>query len=156
METPGNRWDLASAFQHDTALVEGLRRLVSPHNPPEHIVQKARAVIEDWPEEAKVRLVNSHPLLGAPRSSLTGASRREQSGHDDEATMTELARLNAEYERRFGFRFVTFVNGRLHGQILPVIRRRLKNTRDDELETAIEEYLAIARVRLEQQREERV
>jgi len=153
METPGIDWDLAAAFQKAPRLLDVMRRLVSPHNQPVHIVNKARLVLRDWNHGDKIALLNSHPRIGAPTDTLSEESRREQTGHDDVETLTNLDRLNDEYEKRFGFRFVVFVNGRLNSMIIPVLQRRLAHSRDEELAVGIEEYLAITRVRLEQQKQ---
>ena len=153
MSTPGTAWDLAAAFQHMPKLLDQMKPLVSPHNEPVQIVNKARAVLESWGEADKVALLNSHPRIGAPRETLSGASRLEQSAHDDPDTLAELDHLNDEYERRFGFRFIVLVNGRLNSMIIPVLRRRIGHSRDEELAIGIEEYLAITRVRLEQQKQ---
>ena len=61
--------------------------------------------------------------------------------------LEELARLNDEYERRFGFEFVVFVDGRTRAELLPVLRERLENTRSEELETGLRALCAIARDR---------
>ena len=61
--------------------------------------------------------------------------------------LAELARLNDEYERRFGFEFVVFVDGRTRAELLPVLRERLENTREEELETGLRALCAIARDR---------
>jgi 2-oxo-4-hydroxy-4-carboxy-5-ureidoimidazoline decarboxylase len=61
--------------------------------------------------------------------------------------LDELARLNEEYERRFGFEFVVFVNGRTRAELVPVLRERLGRTRAGELETGLRELCAIARDR---------
>jgi 2-oxo-4-hydroxy-4-carboxy--5-ureidoimidazoline (OHCU) decarboxylase len=66
----------------------------------------------------------------------------------ESAVLPALARFNAEYERRFGFRFVVFVNGRTRAEILPVLQERLKRSREQELATGLEEFLAIARDRM--------
>ncbi len=58
--------------------------------------------------------------------------------------LAELARLNAEYEERFGFRFVVFVNRRPKAEILEVLRERIDNPREQELDTAVGELVAIA------------
>ena len=63
--------------------------------------------------------------------------------------LTELAYLNQVYEEKFGFRFVVFVNGRPKTEILEVLRGRLERTREEELETALGELVAIARDRWE-------
>jgi 2-oxo-4-hydroxy-4-carboxy--5-ureidoimidazoline (OHCU) decarboxylase len=58
--------------------------------------------------------------------------------------LVELAYLNQVYEEKFGFRFVVFVNRRPKEQILDVLRERLERTREEELDTAVEELVAIA------------
>ena len=45
---------------------------------------------------------------------------------------------------RFGFRFVVFVNRRPKSEIVPILRERLERTRDEELDTAVQELVAIA------------
>jgi 2-oxo-4-hydroxy-4-carboxy--5-ureidoimidazoline (OHCU) decarboxylase len=61
--------------------------------------------------------------------------------------IAELARLNGEYEARHGFRFVVFVNRRPKREILEVLRARIDRTTDEELETALQELVAIAQDR---------
>ena len=58
--------------------------------------------------------------------------------------LEELARLNADYEARHGFRFVVFVNRRPKTEILDVLRSRIGRPTDEELETALGELVAIA------------
>jgi 2-oxo-4-hydroxy-4-carboxy--5-ureidoimidazoline (OHCU) decarboxylase len=82
-------------------------------------------------------------VIGA-RNGLSARSAAEQGDDADPDTLAELARLNAEYERRFGFRFVVFVNRRPKGEILEVLRERIGRTRDEELDTAVKELVAIA------------
>ena len=65
----------------------------------------------------------------------------------DPVILTELAYLNQVYEEKFGFRFVVFVNRRSKAEVLEVLRERLERSRDEELETALEELVAIARDR---------
>ena len=66
--------------------------------------------------------------------------------------LTELAYLNQVYEEKFGFRFVVFVNGRQKTELLEVLRGRLERTREEELQTALGELVAIARDRWEKRR----
>ena len=68
--------------------------------------------------------------------------------HVRAATLAILEHLNDDYERRFGFRFVVFVAGRSRADLVPVLRSRLARTREEELVTGLEEFLAIARDRL--------
>jgi 2-oxo-4-hydroxy-4-carboxy-5-ureidoimidazoline decarboxylase len=82
---------------------------------------------------------------------LSERSAREQGADRDAVTEAELASLNQAYEQRFGFRFVVFVNRRPKAAILPILRKRLGRTREEELETALTELVAIARDRWENQ-----
>jgi 2-oxo-4-hydroxy-4-carboxy--5-ureidoimidazoline (OHCU) decarboxylase len=61
--------------------------------------------------------------------------------------LAELVSLNRAYEEKFGFPFIVFVNGRSRAELLPVLRERLDNTREQELDTALGELVAIARDR---------
>jgi 2-oxo-4-hydroxy-4-carboxy--5-ureidoimidazoline (OHCU) decarboxylase len=59
----------------------------------------------------------------------------------------ELEWLNTEYEARHGFRFVVFVNRRPKSEILAVLKGRISNPTEQELETALTELVAIAQDR---------
>ncbi len=75
---------------------------------------------------------------------MSARSAAEQGSDDDPAVLAELAELNAAYEARHGFRFVVFVNRRPKAEILDVLRSRIGNPTEAELETALEELVAIA------------
>jgi 2-oxo-4-hydroxy-4-carboxy--5-ureidoimidazoline (OHCU) decarboxylase len=137
------REELAAIFERAPALAGRVRG-----SDPVSIVASARSEIARMSEPELVAVLNAHPRIGADPTSLSALSRREQSGDADVVTLRELAVMNDEYERRFGFRFVVFVAGRSKAEILPVMRKRLRRSRDKELATGIDEFLAIARDRL--------
>ena len=93
-------------------------------------------------DDEKKEVLDAHPAIGAKATSER--SRREQGTDDDPAVLAELAELNAEYERRFGFRFVVFVNRRPRREIVPILRERMQRTREEELGTAVDELVQIA------------
>lgn len=128
--------ELAELFEGRTALVE---RLANVDHPLEH----ANALIADLSEAEKLEALAAHPAIGE-RSGLSARSATEQGTDDDPEVLAVLAELNRAYEDRFGFRFVVFVNGRPRREIVPVLRERLCRTRDEELETALTELVAIA------------
>ena len=108
-------------------------------------------------EAEKIELLNAHPRIGAPPGSVSVDSFREQ-GYDREAAgaaaeqerariQSELDRLNAAYEDRFGFRFVVFVAGRPRSAIVPELELRLERPRDEEMETGLRAVVDIARDR---------
>ena len=100
------------------------------------------------PEAEQLELIDAHPRLGAPPASVSEASFREQ-GYDREATdaMAELARLNAAYEARFGFRFCVFVDGRSRRELVPLLAAALDADRPAEVRRALRDVVAIARDR---------
>lgn len=139
---------ISAAFERAPALVERLRPLIPPGAAPEAIVAAARAIIASLDEPGRIAILDAHPRIGADPAALSHLSRGEQGAGTDAATAEALAGLNDEYERRFGFRFVVFVDGRTKAQILPVLRERLRRPRPAELATGIDEFLAISLARL--------
>jgi 2-oxo-4-hydroxy-4-carboxy--5-ureidoimidazoline (OHCU) decarboxylase len=127
---------LSELFEGDTALV---RKLAGTDHP----LENARDAITSLTEAEKLEALNAHPAIGQ-RAGLSARSATEQGADADPAVLEELARLNAEYEQRHGFRFVVFVNRRPKAEILEVLRSRIDNPREQELDTAVGELCAIA------------
>jgi 2-oxo-4-hydroxy-4-carboxy--5-ureidoimidazoline (OHCU) decarboxylase len=127
--------ELAELFEGRTRLVEKLAERGDP-------LASAHEVIAELSQDEKLEALNAHPAIGA--KNLSTRSGAEQGGDGDPETIAELERLNAEYEARFGFRFVVFVNRRAKSEIVPILRERLERTRDEELDTAVQELVAIA------------
>ena len=127
---------LSELFEGDTALVHRLAEVEDP-------LGRAGRIAADLSDEEKLEALNAHPAIGA-RAGLSTRSAAEQGEDADPEVLTELAQLNREYEERFGFRFVVFVNRRPKAKILDVLRRRIGRTREEELDTAVEELVAIA------------
>ena len=133
--------ELAELFEGRTRLVELLAEREDP-------LGSADAVLAELSEDEKLEALNAHPAIGA-RAGLSARSAAEQGAGADPVILTELAYLNQVYEEKFGFRFVVFVDGRPKTEILEVLRGRLERTREEELETALAELVAIARNRWE-------
>jgi 2-oxo-4-hydroxy-4-carboxy--5-ureidoimidazoline (OHCU) decarboxylase len=130
-----NADELAELFEGRTRFVERLALLDDP-------LDSAREVALELSDEEKKEVLDAHPAIGGEPTSER--SRREQGSDDDPAVLAELARLNAEYEAAFGFRFVVFVNGRPRREIVPVLRERMQRSREEELQTAVDELVSIA------------
>jgi 2-oxo-4-hydroxy-4-carboxy--5-ureidoimidazoline (OHCU) decarboxylase len=120
--------ELAELFGGRTRLVE----LLAEHEDP---LGAARDVIAQLPEEDKVAALAAHPRIGEPSPEQRG---------EDPAVLAELSYLNQVYEETNGFRFVVFVAGRPRAELLPVLQERLRRTREEELETGLEELVRIA------------
>jgi len=133
--------ELAELFEGRTRLVDLLAEREDP-------LGSADAVLTELTEAEQLEALNAHPAIGA-RAGLSARSAAEQGADADPVILTELAYLNQVYEEKFGFRFVVFVNGRPKAEILQLLRGRLERTREEELETALAELVAIARNRWE-------
>jgi 2-oxo-4-hydroxy-4-carboxy--5-ureidoimidazoline (OHCU) decarboxylase len=132
---------LAELFEGRTRFVERLAQEPDP-------LDRARTLVHELPLDEKREILDAHPVIGQ-RTGLSARSAAEQGDEADPAVLDELARLNADYEARHGFRFVVFVNRRPKAQILEILRNRIDNPTDAELETALDELVAIARDRWE-------
>jgi 2-oxo-4-hydroxy-4-carboxy--5-ureidoimidazoline (OHCU) decarboxylase len=106
-------------------------------------------VIATMSDAERIAVLNAHPRIGATTGLSARSAAEQGAGTTDQATLDALELMNAEYERTFGFRFVVFVHGRSRADIVPVFRARLGRTRAEELATGIDQFLAIARDRLE-------
>jgi 2-oxo-4-hydroxy-4-carboxy--5-ureidoimidazoline (OHCU) decarboxylase len=120
--------ELTELFSARTRLVELLAEREDP-------LGAARDVIAELPEEDKAAALAAHPRIGEPSPEQRG---------EDPAVLAELAYVNQVYEEKFGFRFVVFVNRRSRAELLPVLQERLGRTREEELETGLEELVRIA------------
>jgi len=123
--------ELAALFEGRTRFVE---RLADVDDPLAH----ARELAASLNDDEKKEVLDAHPAIGARRLSARSAA---EQGTDDAPELDELNRL---YEERFGFRFVVFVNGRRKREIVSILRERLDRTREQELQTALDELCAIA------------
>ena len=115
-----------------------------PYRSPAELIERMQAVIPMLTEQEKIATLNAHPRIGEDPRRLSARSRKEQGSE----VLPELERLNAEYERRFGFRFVVFVAGRPKSEIVKVLKRRLGLSRDEEMAEGLKAIVAIAQDRL--------
>ena len=123
--------ELAELFNGRTRFVE----LLAKHEQP---LTRADALIKELPYADKLAAIETHPRIG---------ERSDEQRGDEPEVLAELAALNRAYEERFGFRFIVFVNRRPRRELIPVLRGRLERTRDEEIDTALHELVAIAKDR---------
>jgi OHCU decarboxylase len=120
------------------------------------LIDRAEALASAMSRNDQVTVLSAHPRIGANPSEVSALSYREQ-GYAAEAgadaaelrrTYARLEALNREYEERFGFRFVVFVNKRPKAEIVEVLEARLHNPPEDELHIGLRDMFRIARDRL--------
>jgi OHCU decarboxylase len=129
-ELPGqlSREELEELFSGPSMLVSILAETLDP-------LGRAEEIALGLEDEDKVDALAAHARIGEPSPEQHGGN---------PAVLTELAYLNQVYEEKFGFRFVVFVAGRSREEVLEVLRDRIANTREEELETGMRELVAIA------------
>jgi 2-oxo-4-hydroxy-4-carboxy--5-ureidoimidazoline (OHCU) decarboxylase len=133
--------ELAGLFEGRTRFVE---RLAGEPDP----LTRAVTLVRELPHSEQIEILAAHPAIGQG-AGLSARSAAEQGADADPEVLAELARLNAEYEARHGFRFVVFVDRRPKAEILGVLRERIDRSSEDELATALGELVQIARDRWE-------
>jgi OHCU decarboxylase len=105
----------------------------------------------DWREA-----FHSHPKIGEKKAAAAVAvesqrwSEDEQSGIRDSAqrTMEDLAKLNREYQEKFGYIFIVCASGKSSEEMLAILRQRLGNDAEEELRIAAAEQAKITQLRL--------
>ena len=141
------RSEMAALFEHAPRFLD---RLVAARGfgSWDALFAAAERIAREMPEEEQIELIDAHPRLGAPPSSVSAHSFREQ-GYDRDTTaaIAELERLNAAYEERFGFRYVVFVAGRPRTALVPELAAALTRDRATERDRALHDVVAIARDR---------
>ncbi|GIV95544.1 MAG: OHCU decarboxylase [Herpetosiphonaceae bacterium] len=149
---------LKPLFETAPPLAEGLWNS-RPFESYEQLLDRAEEVIAGLTFNQKIEVINAHPRIGESAAAVrqrSALSYKEQ-GYDAEAALNpaereriyrELAELNRDYEARFGFKFVVFVNRRPKSAIIEVLRERMQRSQEEEMAAALNAMLAIARDRL--------
>lgn len=141
-------------FEHSPWIAE----MTWTKRPFSNVEQLHRALcdtVKNSGEEKKLALIRAHPDLGgklALANTLTRESANEQAVASlDKLTSDEIEffqKNNAAYRAKFGFPFVICARFNKKRAILEGFERRLKNSREREIKTALEEIFKIAELRL--------
>jgi 2-oxo-4-hydroxy-4-carboxy--5-ureidoimidazoline (OHCU) decarboxylase len=128
---------LEELFEPSSPLARRLRGSADP-------IGEARRLARELAEEEKIATLNAHPRIGERPERMSARSTAEQGSEE----VPDLGRLNEDYERRFGFRFVVFVNRRSRAEIAEVLKERMTRTRSEEMEEGLRAIVDIAEYRL--------
>ena len=117
----------------------------------------SREIWSSLENAAWLEAFHSHPKIGEKKAAKeTGKeaqtwSEQEQSGTRaaGSETLSELASLNEEYEKRFGFIFIVCATGKTSEEMLRLLRERLGNSLDQELQNAAAEQAKITELRID-------
>jgi OHCU decarboxylase len=127
-----------------------------PYQTIQKLLQTAKDVwwsleTSDWLEAFR-----SHPKIGEKKAADTVPTQSQQWSGEEQSgvssanqdTIDSLARLNRQYEDKFGFIFIVCATGKSAGEMLDILRTRLDNEIDAELPIAAAEQMKITELRL--------
>lgn len=107
--------------------------------------------------EQRLKVLNAHPDLAGKLASakrLTKESTNEQASAGlDQLTDKErktFTKLNSKYVANFGFPFIIAVKGLKKSQILKAFKKRIENTKEQEMKTACKQVERITLLRLKE------
>jgi OHCU decarboxylase len=120
-----------------------------------HLQRALCETVKNAGEEKQLALICAHPDL-AGRVALAGALTRESANEQASAGLDKLSpeeldlfqKQNAAYKKKFGFPFVTCARLNRKQAIMDGFRARLPNSREQEIQTALQEIFKIAELRL--------
>jgi 2-oxo-4-hydroxy-4-carboxy-5-ureidoimidazoline decarboxylase len=118
------------------------------------LLAKLVGTLRRAPREKQIELICAHPDLAGrlAKGRLTAESSREQASAGlDHLSADELGQFescNRRYREKFGFPFVICARLNDKRAILLAFQRRLLLSREEEIETALEEIEKIAALRL--------
>lgn len=122
-----------------------------PFNDRENLFAALRETVMKAGNDEKLSLIRAHPdLVG--NATLTRESAGEQQsaglGSLTSGEVEQFRNFNAEYKERFGFPFVICARLNKKEAILNAFPIRLQNSREREIETALNEIFKIAELRM--------
>lgn len=128
-----------------------------PFNTKEEIFNNAEKVWYSLNKEDWLEAFSQHPKIGDINSltekfySTKELAGNEQAGVNNASieTLTEFAKLNDEYEKKFGYIFIVCASGKSADEMLHIIKERIKNNSETEIKIAMEEQNKITKLRLE-------
>ena len=127
-----------------------------PYRTLEELIARANEIWWSLTESDWLEAFRSHPKIGEKKAAQPVAaesqqwSAQEQRGVQDATpeSVSKLARLNREYEEKFGFIFIVCATGKSSDEILALLEQRLQNARALELPIAAAEQAKITELRL--------
>ena len=145
---------LGGVFEHSPWIVETAFH-TKPFATFEQLHRALCEIVKNSSEEKQLALICAHPdLVG--KIALVGQLTLESTNEQASAGLNKLLpeeidlfqKQNAAYKTKFGFPFVICARLNKKEAILAGFERRLKNSRGQEIKTALEEIFKIAELRL--------
>jgi allantoicase len=108
------------------------------------VEQTAAKIWNSCSRDEILEAFSAHPRIGDHK----GAGEQAQVRTAPSAALSDLARLNREYEERFGYIYIVCASGKSAEEMLALLRERLENDPEQEIAIAAEEQRLITQLRL--------
>ena len=126
-----------------------------PYKSVPHLLELAGQIWSDLGEVDYLEAFAAHPKIGASKppdnaKNTESWTSKEQAGmmSADEQTKLKLKTKNQKYAEKFGYIFIVYATGKSASEILELLRIRLENSPETELEIAAGEQMKITNLRL--------
>ena len=126
-----------------------------PYNSVSHLLELAGQIWSDLGEVDYLEAFAAHPKIGASKppdnaKNTESWTSKEQAGmmSADEQTKLKLKTENQKYAEKFGYIFIVCATGKSASEMLELLRIRLENSPETELEIAAGEQMKITNLRL--------
>jgi OHCU decarboxylase len=134
------------------------RRMVinRPYLSPEDLSVKAADLWWDLDRDDWFEAFRSHPKIGEKKPAAEVSTQSQAWSGQEQAsvenagteTLSDLVRLNREYEEKFGFIYIVCATGKSSEEMLEILKSRINNDAEDELMVAATEQAKITELRL--------
>jgi 2-oxo-4-hydroxy-4-carboxy-5-ureidoimidazoline decarboxylase len=146
---------LGAVFEHSPWVAESAFS-ATPFASGEALHAAMTEAVRTAPSDVQLALLRAHPDLAgkaARAGEMTASSVAEQESAGllslSDVEYARFHRLNTAYRERFGFPFIVAVRRHTKESLLLAFEMRLGHDRNIEIENALDEVFAIARLRLE-------
>ena len=126
-----------------------------PYNSVSHLLELEGQIWSDLGEVDYLEAFAAHPKIGASKppdnaKNTESWTSKEQAGmmSADEQTKLKLKTENQKYAEKFGYIFIVCATGKSASEMLEMLRIRLENFPETELEIAAGEQMKITNLRL--------
>lgn len=107
------------------------------------VLDRAGSAFDTLMEDDWLEAFAGHPRIGEIGDAVAAQEQEGARGHE-----SELARVNAGYEEKFGFIYIVYASGKTGEEMLDLARRRMNNSREEEIANASAEQRKITTTRL--------
>jgi 2-oxo-4-hydroxy-4-carboxy-5-ureidoimidazoline decarboxylase len=121
-----------------------------PFESEESLRQSANEIWFSLSESDWLEAFSGHPKIGDKKATSKWSQDEQKStATAEDALLQELDQLNQVYEEKFGFIYIVCATGKSAQEMLDLLKSRISNTREKELENACIEQSKITQLRLE-------